>query len=239
MRPRLLDLFCGAGGAAMGYHRAGFEVVGVDAKPQPHYPFDFWEADALVVLKGETTRPNHRVGENGGTASWSMPLDQFDAIHASPPCQLFSAYQRANQHQGEHLNLIPETRELLRATGLPYVIENVPGAPLEDPVTICGVACGLEVRRHRLFESNVSLMTPRCACGGWLPSKFDRGSRHIRPNDRRTVAVGEWRIPLAIQQKAMGIDWMTLDELSQAIPPAYTELLGFQLLPHVRAEATA
>ena len=217
MKPRLLDLFCGAGGAAMGYHRAGFEVVGVDIAPQPNYPFEFVRGDALSFQR-----------------FW-----MFDAIHASPPCQLFSAYQRANKRQREHVNLIPETRELLRSSGLPYVIENVPGAPLEEPVTICGVAAGLEVRRHRLFEANVSLVVPPCACGGWMPAKFDRGSRHTRPNDRRTVAVGEWRIPLDVQQKAMGIEWMTVPELSQAIPPAYTELIGAQLLDHLKAQAAA
>ena len=219
MSPRLLDLFCGAGGAAMGYHRAGFDVVGVDIKPQPHYPFEFEQMDALKWLRVFLLDgPIYR---------------KIDAIHASPPCQLFSAYQRANKRQGKHLNLIPETRELLRATGLPYVIENVPGAPLEDPQMICGVSVGLEVRRHRLFETSFPLMTPACACGGWMPAKFNRGSRHIRPNDRRTVAVGEWRIPLDVQQRAMGIDWMGLPELSQAIPPTYTELIGHQLMRHV------
>jgi DNA (cytosine-5)-methyltransferase 1 len=216
----------------MGYHRAGFEVVGVDIKPQPRYPFEFIQNDALEVLSEELTDEYPTWG--GG--EW---LVEFDAIHASPPCQLFSAYQRANKRQGEHLNLIPETRELLRATGLPYVIENVPGAPLEDPVIVCGVSVGLEVRRHRLFESNVDLMVPPCACGGWMEAKFDRGSRDIRPNDRRTVAVGEWRIPLAVQQKAMGIDWMNVAELSQAIPPAYTELLGHQLMAHLKATVAA
>ena len=110
------------------------------------------------------------------------------------------------------------------------MIENVPGAPLEQPVTICGVSVGLDVRRHRLFESNVSLLVPACACGGWQVARFDRGSRDTRPNDRRTVAVGEWRIPLYVQQRAMGIDWMPVVELSQAIPPAYTELIGHQLI---------
>jgi DNA (cytosine-5)-methyltransferase 1 len=221
MRPRLLDLFCGAGGAAMGYHRAGFEVVGVDIEPQPNYPFFYAQGEALEELRW-------RIREGAF---------DFDAIHASPPCQLFSAYQRANKRQREHLNLIPETRKLLRAIGLPYVIENVPGAPLEEPTVICGVSVGLEVRRHRLFETNWMLMAPACACGGWMPAKFDRGSRDIRPNDRRTVAVGEWRIPLEIQQKAMGIDWMPVNELSQAIPPAYTELIGHQLLQHIRVAA--
>lgn len=215
MKPRLLDLFCGAGGAAMGYSRAGFEVVGVDHKPQPNYPFRVSVRDALEVVHTYTV----------------------DAIHASPPCQLFSAYQRANKHQGKHVNLIPETRRLLRETGLPYVIENVPGAPLEDPVTICGVSVGLEVRRHRLFESNVALTVPPCSCGGWMEAKYARGSRHTRPNDRRTVAVGEWRIPLELQQRAMGIDWMGVAELSQAIPPAYTELIGAQLRQHLKAVA--
>ncbi len=216
MKPRILDLFCGAGGAAVGYHRAGFEVVGVDHKPQPNYPFEFIQADALEAS-----------------------LVGFDAIHASPPCQLFSAYQRANKRQGQHLNLIPATRKLLRGSGLPYVIENVPGAPLEQPTTICGVSLGLEVRRHRLFEASFPLMVAPCACGGWLPAKFDRGSRHTRPNDRRTVAVGEWRIPLEIQQRAMGIDWMTVAELSQAIPPAYTEHIGGYLMAHLEREVAA
>jgi DNA (cytosine-5)-methyltransferase 1 len=221
VKPRLLDLFCGAGGAAVGYHRAGFEVVGVDIKPQPRYPFEFICRDVFSL-------------EHWFETSW---IAEFDAVHASPPCQLFSAYQRANKRQREHVNLIPETRRLLRATGLPYVIENVPGAPLGEPVTICGVSVGLDVRRHRLFEANFSLIVPPCACGAWRPAKFDRGSRHIRPNDRRTVAVGEWRIPLDVQQKAMGIDWMPVSELSQAIPPAYTELIGHQLMSYLRVAA--
>ena len=153
------------------------------------------------------------------------------------PAKLFSAYQRANKRQGLHLNLIPETRLLLEGTGLPYVIENVPGAPLEDPVTICGTSVGLNVRRHRIFETNFPLLTPACACGGWQEAKYDRGSRHIRPNDRRTVAVGEWRIPLELQQQAMGIDWMDVHRASQAIPPAYTELIGHQLAQHLRVAA--
>jgi DNA (cytosine-5)-methyltransferase 1 len=240
MKPRLLDLFCGAGGAAMGYHRAGFEVVGVDIAPQPNYPFEFHHMDALDVLDCVI---------DGG---WGF--DGFAAIHASPPCQLFSAYQRANKHQGEHLNLIPPTRHLLRATGLPYVIENVPGAPLENPATtpmslnvapnavrstslnearFAIAAAGPNPSQTRLFETSFPLMTSRCACGGWMEAKYDRGSRDIRPNDRRTVAVGEWRIPLATQHQAMGIDWMTMKELSQAIPPAFTELIGHQLLVHL------
>lgn len=225
MKPRLLDLFCGAGGCSVGYARAGFEVVGVDNRPQPNYPFEFHQGDALRFL--ETC---------GDTLTWH---GRFDAIHASPPCQLFSAYQRANKRQRQHVNLIPQTRELLQATGLPYIIENVIGAPLENPAMICGVSMGLDVRRHRLFETNFPLMTPPCACGGWQEAKFNRGSRHIRPNDRRTVAIGEWRIPMDVQQAAMDVDWMSRPELSQAIPPAYTELIGAQLLDHIRQRAVA
>jgi len=224
VKPRLLDLFCGAGGAAMGYHRAGFEVVGVDIKPQPNYPFEFIQDDALRLLRSD------RID------MYPEEIKGFDAIHASPPCQLFSAYQRANKRQGEHPNLIPETRELLRSTGLPYVIENVEGAPLEEPYTICGVSLGLEVKRHRLFETSFPMTVPPCACGGWMPSPHKASSNR---KTRRTVAIGEWKIPLETQQKAMGIDWMTVPELSQAIPPAYTELIGHQLLQHVKARSAA
>lgn len=220
MRPRLLDLFCGAGGAAMGYHRAGFDVVGVDVKPQPRYPFEFVQADALEWLARPMT-----------VEAW-----EFDAIHASPPCQLFSAYQRANKHQGDHLNLIPQTRELLLETGLPYVIENVEGAPLEEPTMICGSSVGIDVRRHRLFETNFPLIVPSCV-HGWQTPRFNRGSRDTRPNDRSTVAVGEWRLPVDLQRQAMEIDWMTVPELSQAIPPAYTELIGHQLMQHIKVAA--
>lgn len=206
---RLLDLFCGAGGAAMGYHRAGFDIVGIDNQPQPHYPFQFYLGDALEVVA--------RVGAD------------FDAIHASPPCQFASAYRRRKGAQREHPNLIPRTRELLRATGLPYVIENVPTARehLIDPVQLCGSSFNLNVRRHRLFESNVSLVAPPCD-HGWQTPRFPPATN--RTNLRSTVEIGVYRIPLALQRVAMGIDWMTLPELSQAIPPAYTRLIGHQVL---------
>ena len=216
MRPRLLDLFSGAGGAAVGYHRAGFDVTGVDIKPQPRYPFKFVQADALEY-----------VAEHG---------HEFDFIHASPPCQKFSAYRRSMPERGDehYVNLIPDTRAALIASGLPYVIENVPGAPLIEPMMLCGSSFSLDVRRHRLFESNLFLLGQPCN-HAWQTPRFDRGSRHIRPNDRCTVAVGEWRIPLKLQQQAMGIDWMSVSELSQAIPPAYTEYIGEQLLWHLEA----
>ena len=205
-KPRLLDLFCGAGGAGMGYSRAGFEVVGVDIEPQPNYPFTFHQADAM--------------DEN----LWF----EFDAIHASPPCQAFTAYKRRGDGVGSgYPNLIPELRAALKATELPYVIENVPGAPLENPVQLCGSAFGLGVRRHRLFETNFPLMVPPCAHG---LQQGDYPQATNRTNRRKTCEVGVWRIPLADQQAAMDINWMTLDELTEAIPPAYTEYIGAQLL---------
>jgi DNA (cytosine-5)-methyltransferase 1 len=207
-RPRLLDLFSGAGGSAVGYQQAGFDVIGVDIRPQPNYPFEHHVADALTY-----------------------PLDGYDAIHASPPCQMFTAYRRAMPGRGDwqYVNHIPATRERLQAAGVPYVIENVEGAPLHDPVRLCGTGFALDVQRHRLFEASFLLLGVPCAHGRNV-ARFDRGSRHIRPNDRRTVAIGEWRIPLELQQQAMGIDWMTVAELSQAIPPAYTRYLGGLLL---------
>lgn len=209
--PRLLDLFCGAGGAAMGYHRAGFHVVGVDVVPQPNYPFEFHQADALTY-----------------------PVDGYDAIHASPICQGFTAYKRRPGHVRPRPNLIPAVRERLTAAGVPYIIENVPGAPLIDPITLCGSAFQLDVRRHRLFESNIALTAPPCD-HNWQTPRFPPATN--RTNLRRTVEVGVWRIPLATQQKAMGIDWMTVPELSLAIPPAYTEWLGRRLAAHLSRSA--
>lgn len=207
MRPKLLDLFCGAGGAGMGYHRAGFEVVGVDIEPQPNYPFEFIQADAL-----------------------EFSLDGFDTVHASPPCQAFSVY-RNNSAQTFRpvMNLIPAMRGRLMEVGITYVIENVPGAPLFDPIRLCGTSFPpLEVRRHRLFESNVALSAPACDHGRLTERKYP-GSTN-RPNGRTVCNVGEYRVPLSVQRRAMGVDWMTLPELSQAIPPAYTEHIGRQLM---------
>jgi DNA (cytosine-5)-methyltransferase 1 len=212
-RPKLLDLFCGAGGAAMGYHRAGFDVVGVDIKPQPRYPFEFHRADALTFA-----------------------LDGFDAIHASPPCQVFTAYRRRGQGVGDdYLDLIAPIRDRLAATGRPYIIENVYGAPLGHEVTmLCGSGFGLDVRRHRYFEASFPLLGVGCV-HGWQRPRFAQATN--RANRRRTVEVGVWRIPLEVQQRAMGIDWMPLEELTEAIPPAYTEHIGGFLLDHLKAAA--
>lgn len=202
-----LDLFCGAGGASMGLHRAGFRVTGVDREPQPSYPFEFIQADAFGDV-----RTLMRFG----------PMD-FDLVWASPPCQGFTAYKRRKNHVRPRPNLIPSVREMLRAWRRPYVIENVPGAPLENPSTLCGSMFGLNVRRHRLFETSFKLPTLHCNHAVQYP-RFPQATN--RKNLRRTVEVGVWRIPLKTQQEAMGIDWMTLEELSEAIPPAYSEFIG-------------
>jgi DNA (cytosine-5)-methyltransferase 1 len=209
-KPRLLDLFCGAGGAAMGYARAGFEVVGVDIKPQPHYPFEFIQADAL-----------------DWGVTWS---GSFDAIHASPPCQAFTN-ARTIHGVGDHKDLLTPTRTLLEATGLPWVIENVPGAPMRPDVVLCGSQFGLEdpgvggLVRHRWFEFShpPAHLLPPCQHSKATISVFGHGG-HIYHG------VASWR-------RAMGIDWMMRDELSQAIPPAYTEWIGKQLLMHLEVAA--
>lgn len=222
MKPRLLDLFCGAGGAGMGYHRVGFEVVGVDIRPQPNYPFAFRQVDALDLLQS--------------LIEWGEPFpDRFVAIHASPPCQRWSP---KTKNPESHPDLITPLRPLLEASGLPYVIENVPAAPLRRDLVLCGSSFGLGVQRHRVFESNVPLMGPVCAHdqqpkqyrlydhGGWYASRivhvFGTGGGKGREH---------W-------QEAMGIDWTDeTDELREAIPPAYTELIGHQLMQHLKAAA--
>ncbi len=212
--PRLLDLFCGAGGAAMGYHQAGFDVVGVDIKPQPNYPFRFWQGDAL------------------DTDNW--PDWPIDAIHASPPCQAYS-----DMHGSDGPRLIEPTRELLETTGLPYVIENVEGAPLHDPIKLCGSMFDLDVERHRLFETNWAIGNHHWPCRHriWAPrfDVYDHG-KHYKA---RTVPVYGTGGGKAAEHwgHAMGIDWMTRSELAEAIPPAYTEWIGRFLLEQVAVAA--
>jgi DNA (cytosine-5)-methyltransferase 1 len=208
LRPRLLDLFCGAGGCGVGYHRAGFDVFGVDKNAQPNYPFEFEQADAMTY-----------------------PLDGFDAIHASPPCQAFSNARVI--HGNEHPDLLTPTRERLREVDVPWVIENVPGSPMRPDLVLCGSqfaelrnATG-ELRRHRWFEfwePQLVLMQP-CQHGATTISVFGHGG-HVYNG------VAEWR-------EVMGIDWMTRDELAQAIPPVYTEVVGGVLMAEVRARSEA
>ena len=190
----------------MGLHRAGFEVVGVDMHPQPSYPFEFIQTTAFdPEMLGEQI------------------IEGLDFIWASPPCQAFTAYKRRTKHVKPALNLIPRTRKMLRSLGVPYVIENVLGAPLQDPIQLCGSSFGLDVRRHRLFECSFPVIAPPCDHARQTP-RFPPATN--RKNLRCTVEVGVWRIPLEVQQKAMGIDWMPLKELSQAIPPAYAEFIA-------------
>jgi DNA (cytosine-5)-methyltransferase 1 len=238
VKPRLLDLFCGAGGAAMGYARAGFDVVGVDIAPQPRYPFEFVQADAREVLARMARAVSLR----------DPSYLTFDAIHASPPCQAHTA-MNVMWNAREHPDLVGSTRDLLEAAGLPYVIENVPGAPLREPVTICGSSLGLatashELRRHRLFETNWSLMVPPCA-HGQRPATIGVYGDHAR--DRRRVQGAHHdrgrqfpaTVALVMAREAMGMPWANWRELAQAIPPAYTELIGHQLMAHVRARVAA
>jgi DNA (cytosine-5)-methyltransferase 1 len=164
--------------------------------------------------------------------NWAPLVDNVDVIHASPPCQAYSAYRRRGNGVGarypEH---IARVRELLQATAKPYVIENIPGSPLQEPVMVCGSSFGLDVRRHRYFESNIPLAAPPCN-HAWQTPRFPPATN--RANLRRTVEVGAYRCE-RYAADAMGIDWMTRAELTEAIPPAYTEFLGRQIHAWLRA----
>lgn len=224
----------------MGYSRAGFAVYGVDINPRPHYPFPFHQGDALVVMRrlliGEAVPFTHK----DGTVEW-LTLADFAAIGASPPCQAYSI--TANAHEADHPELVEPTRDLLIQIGLPYVIENVVGAPLIDPLMLCGTEFGLraldedgavlQLRRHRLFESNVWLM----GAGGCQhdPSIHTAGvytgSRHNRPAQRDDPNRRGGYAPRGkVAGRLLGIDWMNTWEQAQAIPPAYTEWIGHQLI---------
>ena len=216
--PTLLDLCCGAGGAAVGYARAGFHILGIDHHPQRDYPFPIEVRDVTDVL------------------NQPQLLDQFDVVHISPPCPRWSLI---TPHPETHPDLIGPARQALRAWGGPYLIENVPGAPLHDPVLLCGAAFGLgttcrdgirrTLRRHRHFESNLPLDTPGCRC---LPGQHTigvyGGGGGATPGSRVYKAhyeEGCW---------ALGTGWMRdRRATANAIPPAYTEHLGHQLVAHL------
>lgn len=210
MKLRLLDLFCKAGGASAGYHQAGFEVVGVDIKSQKRYPFEFIQADALDVL----TDLNF--------------LKSFDVVTASPPCQTHSSTKHLRNAQGKStskVDLIPETRESLIKAGKPYVIENVPGAPLIAPVVMCGSHFNLKVRRHRLFESTFALTGTVCnhKAQGKPVGIYGSMRDEIPQGGTTAKSIEEART-------AMGIGWMLWGDLVEAIPPAYTKHLGDQMM---------
>lgn len=224
-RPRLLDLFCGAGGASVGYERAGFEVFGVDINPQPNYPGrldHFWQEDALVAL-----------------AQWDF--NAFDAIHASPPCQAYSDLK--TKLTSEYPKVIEPVRDALEEIGLPYVIENVEGAPLVDPIVLCGTMFpGLRVLRHRLFESNVRLVAPEHPSKHPLVFTHDKRKAHygkLDQNESFVQVTGGGNCTVLNAMDAMGIEWMTKAEMNEAIPPAYTEYIGRQLLAAVSERRAA
>ena len=217
----ILDLFCGAGGAAVGYHRAGFNVIGVDLHPQPHYPFTFWQADAMEILDELAMGVAYAV----------------HAVHASPPCQHYSDLAHRNGNRDDHPDLIAQVRARLQAARLPYIIENVEGAPLVRPVWLCGTMfAGLRVLRHRGFESSLPLTAPP---HGHHPLCYtrDRRKNHYGRLDPWTAFVhvnGGGNAPVAAKLDAMGIDWpMTGREVNEAIPPAYTEWVGRQLIEQI------
>jgi DNA (cytosine-5)-methyltransferase 1 len=202
-KPKLLDLYCGDGGAGFGYYLAGFEVIGVDIAPR-QYPFEFHQADALAYL----------------AEHWR----EFDAIHASPPCQAWSK-ETAMQYRGNHQKLIGLTREALAATGKPFVIENVPGAryELRNPVMFCGSMFGLQVWRHRYFEFYPEFFTLMPPCNHSFVPVLVTGTTRRKGCQRVDP-------PVALRRSAMGIDWpMRVIGLDEAIPPAYTEFIGRQL----------
>jgi len=207
---KLLDLYCKAGGASKGYQLAGFEVVGVDIKKQKRYPFEFIQADCLELMKDMEF------------------LKSFDVIAASPPCQTHSITQHLRNAQGrstDKVDLIPQTRQALIASGKPYVIENVPGAPLIEPIQMCGSYFGLKVRRHRRFESNLPLVGSPCKHKeqGKPVGVYGSMRDEIPKGGHTAKTIEEAR-------EAMGIDWMIWGELVEAIPPIYTQEIGKQLL---------
>lgn len=225
MKPRLLDLFCGGGGAAMGYARAGFDVVGVDINPQGNYPFPFVKDDALAYLEDLWQGVQH------GT-----PVP-FDVIHASPPCQAYTRkaadWGRKRNHWTEHPDLVGPTRDYLYAINRPFVIENVPGAPLQAQLMLCGTMFDLGIRKHRLFESNRSLPL--------APRPCSDHSECYNPWQGKGRSADKLRA-------AMGIDWLPISggasrkagytgDLFNAIPPAYTEFIGRSLILDLRAAA--
>lgn len=240
-RPLILDLFCGAGGAGMGYHRAGFRVIGVDCEPMPNYPFEFYQMDAIEALE-TILRFGPKIWETDlafGPDLAHRFTTPIAAIHTSPPCQYSSALTKGtNRNNGKtYVNLIPRTRELLAEinanTPIPTVIENVQGAEIRKDLTLCGEMFGLDVIRHRYFECNFPVEQPphiahRGRTRGWRHGEyFDGPYLAVYGEGGGKGTVAEW-------QKAMGIDWTDVrKEIAEAIPPKYCEFVGGQLMGHL------
>lgn len=212
-RPRLLDLFCAAGGAAMGYHRAGFDVVGVDINPQPHYPFEFIQADCMTL---------------------GLPfLRSFDAIHASPPCQRYTrkaaTWGRKRTHWIEHPGLIEPVRQLLHGVGKPSVIENVIGAPMRGDIVLCGTMFGLRIIKHRQFECSFPIfdLLPECDHSDVYNPWSGKGRS---AKEHRVAQDTPWIPQCGGASRKAGVT----GDLNNAIPPAYTEFIGRQLLAHIQ-----
>jgi DNA (cytosine-5)-methyltransferase 1 len=217
VRPRLLDLFCGAGGAAVGYDRAGFDVVGVDIRPQPRYPFEFVQADVMALTP--------------------FDMHDYDAIHASPPCHDHSTVTGRNRKAVGPKGtgwMLGATIDLLAATGRPFVIENVETAEFPRSVfrlRLCGSSFGLDVRRHRWFAANVAMLAPARE-HHWQRPRF-RSLDSRRETLASVVGVHghlNYAGEAEVRNQAMGIEWMNQAELAQAIPPAYTQFIGEYLL---------
>lgn len=222
-RPRLLDLFCGAGGCSVGYERAGFDVVGIDLEPHSDYPYRLMVANVMELL--------------------AIPefLVAFDVVHASPPCPRYSS-ATPTENRDKHPDLVEPVRNALVQWGGAYIIENVPGAPLLNPVLMCGASLGLaadcrdghrrQLKRHRLFESNLPLMSPGCGCDGRQKiGVYGDGGGGARTQNAQG---GGYKGHPEESRQAMGIDWMrNRKDLSDAIPPAYTQYLGEPLIEQI------
>jgi len=231
-RPRLLDLFCGAGGAAVGYHRAGFDVVGVDVAPQKNYPFEFHQADAMSTLK--------RLDLFAGFTDSGEP---FDAIHASPPCQfattMSNRWRGAGGFADERTNLLTGTLELVRESGLPWVVENVAGARpfMPDPTLLHGGMFGLGVNRPRLFSASFLILIPEAAAVTDPIGVYGKAPDGRRLCTRADGTSQRAASSLKQAQAAMGMDWGDWHGVKEAIPPAYTEFIGTQLLAYLAVTA--
>lgn len=208
---RGLDLYCGAGGASRGYYYADFEMVGVDSAPQKRYEYTFHQADAIATLQ--------LLLAGGSIAGYT--LEDFDFIHASPPCQAYSVMVKSLTAVN-HPKLVKRTRKLLLATNKPYVIENVPGAPLIAPVQLCGTSFDIRVRRHRLFESNIKLIQPKCKHKEIVVIDPVGGNNKFKLEGDKRPIERAWR-------EEMGVVWMTQLEARQAIPPVFTHFIGEQI----------